>query len=52
MKQFQLHGWKYRMEASFLEIHSEYTIDFNSELKTHEIRMVKDQDLYFSNFQK
>ncbi|KAL0103340.1 hypothetical protein PUN28_017550 [Cardiocondyla obscurior] len=52
MKQFELLGWKYQIEASFLEIYNEHIIDLlDSESKTHEIRMVdnKGQDLYVSN---
>jgi len=56
MKQFELLGWQYRIEASFLEIYNEHIIDLldshsNSHSKTHEIRMVdsKGQDLYVSN---
>ncbi|XP_011635718.1 protein claret segregational [Pogonomyrmex barbatus] len=52
MKQFELLGWKYRIEASFLEIYNEHIVDLlDSQLKTHEIRMVdnKGQDLYVSN---
>ncbi|XP_011690178.1 PREDICTED: protein claret segregational [Wasmannia auropunctata] len=52
MKQFQLLGWEYRIEASFLEIYNEHIVDLlDSQPKTHEIRMVdsKGQDLYVSN---
>ncbi|XP_029162708.1 protein claret segregational-like [Nylanderia fulva] len=54
MKQFQLLGWEYRIEASFLEIYNEHIIDLlDSQPKSHEIRMVdsKGQDLYVSNLQ-
>ncbi|XP_025997106.1 protein claret segregational isoform X2 [Solenopsis invicta] len=54
MKQFELLGWKYRIEASFLEIYNEHIIDLlDSQQKIHEIRMVdsKGQDLYVSNLQ-
>ncbi|XP_012531224.1 protein claret segregational [Monomorium pharaonis] len=54
MKQFELLGWKYQIEASFLEIYNEHIIDLlDSQQKTHEIRMVdnKGQDLYVSNLQ-
>ncbi|XP_071580801.1 protein claret segregational [Temnothorax nylanderi] len=54
MKQFELLGWEYRIEASFLEIYNEHIVDLlDSEPKTHEIRMVdnKGQDLYVSNLQ-
>ncbi|XP_031849770.1 protein claret segregational [Nomia melanderi] len=52
MKQFQLLGWEYRIEASFLEIYNEHIIDLlDSQSKTHEIRMAdsKGHDLYVSN---
>ncbi|EZA60402.1 Protein claret segregational [Ooceraea biroi] len=54
MKQFELLGWQYRIEASFLEIYNEHIVDLlDSQAKTHEIRMVdcKGQDLYVSNLQ-
>ncbi|XP_012221118.1 protein claret segregational [Linepithema humile] len=54
MKQFELLGWNYRIEASFLEIYNEHIIDLlDCQPKTHEIRMVnsKGQDLYVSNLQ-
>lgn len=54
MKQFELLGWEYRIEASFLEIYNEHIVDLlDSQLKMHEIRMVdsKGQDLYVSNLQ-
>ncbi|XP_024885662.1 protein claret segregational-like, partial [Temnothorax curvispinosus] len=47
-------GWKYRIEASFLEIYNDNIVDLlDSEPKTHEIRMVdnKGQDLCVSNLQ-
>lgn len=52
MKEFQLLGWEYKIEASFLEIYNEHIVDlldFNQ--KTHEIRMVdnKAKDLYVTN---
>ncbi|XP_018406379.1 PREDICTED: protein claret segregational-like [Cyphomyrmex costatus] len=52
MKQFELLGWEYQIEASFLEIYNEHIVDLlDSQSKTHEIRMVdnKSQDLYVSN---
>lgn len=52
MKQFELLGWEYRIEASFLEIYNEQIVDLlGSQPKLHEIRMVdaKSQDLYVSN---
>ncbi|XP_076243084.1 protein claret segregational [Calliopsis andreniformis] len=52
MKQFQLLGWEYRIEASFLEIYNEHIVDLlDSQPKTHEIRMAdsKGHDLYVSN---
>ncbi|XP_014481118.1 PREDICTED: protein claret segregational [Dinoponera quadriceps] len=54
MKQFELLGWQYRIEASFLEIYNEHIVDLlDSQPKSHEIRMVdsKGQDLYVSNLQ-
>lgn len=54
MKQFELLGWNYRIEASFLEIYNEHIVDLlDCQPKTHEIRMVnsKGQDLYVSNLQ-
>ncbi|KAG5348254.1 NCD protein, partial [Acromyrmex charruanus] len=52
MKQFELLGWEYQIEASFLEIYNEHIVDLlDSQSKIHEIRMVdnKSQDLYVSN---
>ncbi|KAG7207344.1 hypothetical protein KM043_009008 [Ampulex compressa] len=52
MKQFQLLGWEYRIEASFLEIYNEHIVDLlDSQAKTHEIKMAdsKGNDLYVSN---
>ncbi|XP_076670687.1 protein claret segregational [Andrena cerasifolii] len=52
MREFELLGWEYRIEASFLEIYNEHIVDLlDSQLKTHEIRMAdsKGQDLYVSN---
>ncbi|KZC14236.1 PREDICTED: protein claret segregational-like isoform X2 [Dufourea novaeangliae] len=52
MKQFQLLGWEYKIEASFLEIYNEHIVDLlDSQPKTHEIRMAdsKGHDLYVSN---
>lgn len=52
MRQFELLGWEYRIEASILEIYNEHIVDLlDSQPKTHEIRMVdsKGQDLYVSN---
>ncbi|CAK9805247.1 Protein claret segregational [Anthophora quadrimaculata] len=52
MKHFQLLGWEYRIEASFLEIYNEHIVDLlDSEPKMHEIRMAdnKGRDLYVSN---
>jgi len=54
MKQFELLGWEYRTEASFLEIYNEHIVDLlESQSKTHKIRMVdgKSQNLYVSNHQ-
>ncbi|CAL1677983.1 unnamed protein product [Lasius platythorax] len=54
MKQFELLGWEYKIEASFLEIYNEKIINLlDSEPKTHEIRMVdsRSHDLYISNLQ-
>ncbi|XP_012059989.1 PREDICTED: protein claret segregational [Atta cephalotes] len=54
MKQFELLGWEYQIEASFLEIYNEHIVDLlDSQSKIHEIRMVdnKSQDLYVSNLQ-
>ena len=52
MKEFQLLGWQYRIEASFLEIYNEHIVDLlDSQTKNHEIKMAdsKGQDLYVSN---
>lgn len=52
MKQFELLGWEYRIEASFLEIYNEHIVDLlDSQPKVHEIRMAdnKGHDLYVSN---
>lgn len=52
MKQFELLGWEYRIEASFLEIYNEHIVDLlDSQQKSHEIRMAdsKGHDLYVSN---
>lgn len=52
MKQFQLLGWEYQIEASFLEIYNEHIVDLlDCQQKTHEIRMAdsKGHDLYVSN---
>ncbi|XP_076167652.1 protein claret segregational isoform X2 [Ptiloglossa arizonensis] len=52
MRQFQLLGWEYQIEASFLEIYNEHIIDLlDSQPKIHEIRMAdnKGHDLYVSN---
>ncbi|XP_012282841.1 protein claret segregational [Orussus abietinus] len=52
MKQLELLGWEYKIEASFLEIYNEHIVDLlDSQLKTHEIRMVdnKGSELYVSN---
>ncbi|KAG6799805.1 protein claret segregational [Apis mellifera caucasica] len=52
MKEFQLLGWEYRIEASFLEIYNEHIVDLlDSQSKIHEIRMAdsKGHDLYVSN---
>ena len=54
MKEFQLLGWEYRIEASFLEIYNEHIVDLlDSQQKTHDIRMAdsKGHDLYVSNLQ-
>lgn len=52
MRQFQLLGWEYKIEASFLEIYNEHIVDLlDSKPKVHEIRMAdsKGHDLYVSN---
>ncbi|KAI4499996.1 hypothetical protein M0802_004866 [Mischocyttarus mexicanus] len=53
MKELELLGWEYRIEASFLEIYNEHIVDLlDSECnKIHEIRMrdSRGQDLYVSN---
>lgn len=52
MREFQLLGWEYRIEASFLEIYNEHIVDLlDSQSKNHEIRMAdsKGHDLYVSN---
>lgn len=52
MKQFEMLGWEYKIEASFLEIYNEQIIDLlDSQKKSHEIRMAdsKGNDLYVSN---
>ncbi|XP_011502046.1 PREDICTED: protein claret segregational [Ceratosolen solmsi marchali] len=52
MKQFELLGWEYKIEASFLEIYNEQIVDLlDYTRKTHEIRMTdsKGSDLYVSN---
>lgn len=52
MKNFQLLGWDYTVEASILEIYNEHIVDLlDSQTKTHEIRMVdnKKNDLYVTN---
>ncbi|XP_051164119.1 protein claret segregational [Leptopilina boulardi] len=52
MKQFELLGWEYRIEASFLEIYNEHIVDLlDSQHKLLEIRMAdsKGNDLYVSN---
>lgn len=52
MKQFELLGWEYKIEASFLEIYNEHIIDLlDAQSKVHEIRMTdnRGQDLYVSN---
>ncbi|OAD54756.1 Protein claret segregational, partial [Eufriesea mexicana] len=52
MKQFELLGWKYQIQASFLEIYNEHIVDLlDSQPKMHEIRMAdnKGHDLYVSN---
>ncbi|XP_033220439.1 protein claret segregational-like [Belonocnema kinseyi] len=54
MKQFELLGWEYRIEASFLEIYNEHIVDLlDSQPKLLEIRMAdsKGNDLYVSNLQ-
>ncbi|XP_012269307.2 protein claret segregational [Athalia rosae] len=51
-RQFELLGWEYRIEASFLEIYNEHIVDLlDSYQKTHEIRMTdsKGTDIYVSN---
>lgn len=52
MKHFELLGWEYKIEASFLEIYNEQIVDLlDNNRKSHEIRMVdsKGHDLYVSN---
>ncbi|XP_076648906.1 protein claret segregational [Halictus rubicundus] len=52
MKHFQLLGWEYRIEASFLEIYNEHIVDLlDPQSKTHEIRMAdnKGHDLFVTN---
>ncbi|XP_029046510.2 protein claret segregational-like [Osmia bicornis bicornis] len=52
MKQFELLGWEYEIEASFLEIYNEHIVDLlDYQQKIHEIRMAdsKGHDLYVSN---
>ncbi|XP_043268760.1 protein claret segregational [Venturia canescens] len=54
MKQFELLGWEYKIEASFLEIYNEHIVDLlDSQQKNHEIRMAdsKGHDLYVTNLQ-
>nr|XP_033334776.1 protein claret segregational-like [Megalopta genalis]XP_033334777.1 protein claret segregational-like [Megalopta genalis] len=52
MKHFQLLGWEYRIETSFLEIYNEHIVDLlDSQPKTHEIRMADNRghDLFVTN---
>ena len=52
MKHFELLGWEYKIEASFLEIYNEQIVDLlDYQRKTHEIRMAdsKGSDLYVTN---
>ncbi|KAK2581768.1 hypothetical protein KPH14_002247 [Odynerus spinipes] len=53
MKEFELLGWEYKIEASFLEIYNEHIVDLlDSQCnKIHEIRMRDNRghDLYVSN---
>lgn len=52
MKQFEILGWEYKIEASFLEIYNEQIVDLLGDSgKSHEIRMAdsKGTDLYVSN---
>ncbi|XP_001606337.3 protein claret segregational [Nasonia vitripennis] len=52
MKQFEMLGWEYKIEASFLEIYNEQIVDLlDYTRKSHEIRMAdsKGSDLYVSN---
>lgn len=52
MKHFQLLGWEYRIETSFLEIYNEHIVDLlDPQSKTHEIRMAdnKGHDLFVTN---
>uniref|UniRef100_A0A6V7LI35 Kinesin motor domain-containing protein n=1 Tax=Bracon brevicornis TaxID=1563983 RepID=A0A6V7LI35_9HYME len=54
MKEFELLGWEYKIEASFLEIYNEHIVDLlDANQKHHEIRMVdsKGTDLYVTNLQ-
>lgn len=52
MREFQLLGWEYRIEASFLEIYNEHIVDLlDCQAKQHEIRMAdpKGHDLFVTN---
>ncbi|XP_017880297.1 protein claret segregational-like [Ceratina calcarata] len=54
MKEFQLLGWEYRIEASFLEIYNEHIVDLlDCQPKNHDIRMAdpKGHDLFVTNLQ-
>ncbi|XP_046736786.1 protein claret segregational-like [Diprion similis] len=51
-KQFEVLGWEYVIEASFLEIYNEHIVDLlDDHPKTHEIRMTdsKGTDIYVTN---
>ncbi|XP_024878857.1 protein claret segregational-like, partial [Temnothorax curvispinosus] len=52
MKQLELHGWKYEIEASILEIYNERIVDLihHDEFKKHEIRVDKNnKDMEVTN---
>ncbi|KAJ8674882.1 hypothetical protein QAD02_010668 [Eretmocerus hayati] len=52
MKHFELLGWEYKIEASFLEIYNEQIVDLlDNSKKSHDIRMAdsKGSDLYVTN---
>ncbi|XP_014229310.1 protein claret segregational [Trichogramma pretiosum] len=52
MKHFEMLGWEYKIEASFLEIYNEQIVDLlDYQRKSHDIRMAdsKGTDLYVTN---